>query len=352
MLSGHSQSISFPPSHHTHAIPKQPLNRETKGKMPPDLNTLSYDPSLPAADISSDLSHLGHRRPSSAWSCWTTIHDYVSVDGKPRSPFASLACMLSAPLREAGRERNEARTTEELVQHQRFHTTSRSPQEISEKSARSGDELSGLAAVLADADSAHQAPVGQGPLVAYQEGLEEGLLRRDPLQERTVKELQRLYDELLDLYPSVRQRPRGGSGLTLTQASHSTDFNSESIRNSESPRRTKRLLQRPWWRTLFGTRSDGLESDFTNSWPRDEIEDNEEEFVEGMYMYGGVGCGKTMLMDLFVACAPPEFKVCCSFFPLLYPFSFMTKINSPSLSRRRCIVKNELNIVSVRPVGG
>ncbi len=31
--------------------------------------------------------------------------------------------------------------------------------------------------------------------------------------------------------------------------------------------------------------------------------------VQGLYMYGGVGCGKTMLMDLFVDTAPPHFKV-------------------------------------------
>ena len=31
--------------------------------------------------------------------------------------------------------------------------------------------------------------------------------------------------------------------------------------------------------------------------------------VRGLYMYGGVGCGKTMLMDLFVESCPPEFKV-------------------------------------------
>ena len=30
----------------------------------------------------------------------------------------------------------------------------------------------------------------------------------------------------------------------------------------------------------------------------------------GLYMWGGVGTGKTMLMDLLAANAPPEFKVC------------------------------------------
>jgi predicted ATPase len=30
---------------------------------------------------------------------------------------------------------------------------------------------------------------------------------------------------------------------------------------------------------------------------------------QGLYMYGGVGVGKTLLMDLLVTAAPPEFKV-------------------------------------------
>jgi predicted ATPase len=31
--------------------------------------------------------------------------------------------------------------------------------------------------------------------------------------------------------------------------------------------------------------------------------------IQGLYMFGGVGCGKTMLMDLLVASAPKEFQV-------------------------------------------
>ena len=31
--------------------------------------------------------------------------------------------------------------------------------------------------------------------------------------------------------------------------------------------------------------------------------------VKGLYMFGGVGTGKTMLMDLLVNSAPPQFKV-------------------------------------------
>jgi predicted ATPase len=35
----------------------------------------------------------------------------------------------------------------------------------------------------------------------------------------------------------------------------------------------------------------------------------QRKHVQGLYMFGGVGCGKTMLMDLLVASAPKEFQV-------------------------------------------
>ncbi|CAD7705031.1 unnamed protein product [Ostreobium quekettii] len=41
------------------------------------------------------------------------------------------------------------------------------------------------------------------------------------------------------------------------------------------------------------------------SWPRTPRSDS----PLGLYTYGGVGVGKTMLMDLFVVSAPPEFRV-------------------------------------------
>lgn len=34
------------------------------------------------------------------------------------------------------------------------------------------------------------------------------------------------------------------------------------------------------------------------------------QLPKGLYMYGGVGVGKTMLMDLLVKCAPSQFKAC------------------------------------------
>lgn len=155
----------------------------------------------------------------------------------------------------------------------------------------SATELAGLAAKLADSSYAH-APAeavpsaGLGPLLAYTQGREEGLLRPDPLQEATIQQLQRLYEDLVAAIPAPAGR-RGASGLTLVDAA------------GPGPGAAAEEGRRPWWTTLFGSLGTDLEASAGEGEPA----------VQGLYMHGGVGCGKTMLMDLFAACAPPHFKL-------------------------------------------
>lgn len=169
-----------------------------------------------------------------------------------------------------------------------FSTTQ--PHYKPQSEALSATELSGLAAKLAeDANKGPNAPpgsaMGRGPLVAYREGREEGLLRADPRQEATIEQLQRLYDELLKVYPPPVSRSKS-SRLTLIDAGPTAASDEE---------------ERPWWR--FKSLLDGIRSSPTNE---DTVVDPQ---IKGLYMYGGVGCGKTMLMDLFAACSPTQFMV-------------------------------------------
>lgn len=88
------------------------------------------------------------------------------------------------------------------------------------------------------------------PLKLYKEKVQAGFLHTDPEQERAVLVLQRLYDELILLYGKRRSKT--------------------------------------WWQRLTG---------FLNKAP---------EAPKGIYMYGGVGRGKSMLMDLFYNSLPGE----------------------------------------------
>ena len=57
-----------------------------------------------------------------------------------------------------------------------------------------------------------------------------------------------------------------------------------------------------WWSGLMGGGG-------ANAHPHSGHAHGLHPAVLGLYMFGGVGCGKTMLMDMFVSTAPPEFKV-------------------------------------------
>jgi cell division protein ZapE len=90
-----------------------------------------------------------------------------------------------------------------------------------------------------------------GPLAAYRRKLERGELAADPAQQRAVEALERLYGDLLRAEPPARGWRR----------------------------RVARLARRT------------------------------TEPVRGLYLWGGVGRGKTLLMDLFFGCLPFDDKL-------------------------------------------
>lgn len=98
-----------------------------------------------------------------------------------------------------------------------------------------------------------------GPIAAYKKLEQDGEIRPDPDQARIVDRLQRLYHELED-YPEIAGR---GTGL--------------SIKN---------------WRLAHFFRKSG----------------GDKSAPTGLYMYGGVGRGKSMLMDMFYEVAPVKAK--------------------------------------------
>jgi peroxisome-assembly ATPase len=96
-----------------------------------------------------------------------------------------------------------------------------------------------------------------GPLTKYQSYVEKKLISDDPYQRQTMITLQRVYDELL-----VYKAPESGP---VASASSS----------------------------IFNFRSFSWFSDHSDT------QSSNNPVPSGVYIYGGVGCGKTFMMDLF-----------------------------------------------------
>ena len=108
----------------------------------------------------------------------------------------------------------------------------------------------------------------QTPLATYEELVRIGDISEDSHQMEAVKKLQHLYDEVLTIDRSL-------------EASNATD----------SPG-----TQSSWLASLF---SGGGEKKRTS---------HKITNVKGLYMYGGTGCGKTFIMDLFFEVVPIKRK--------------------------------------------
>ncbi|KAG1667947.1 hypothetical protein FOA52_008319 [Chlamydomonas sp. UWO 241] len=132
-----------------------------------------------------------------------------------------------------------------------------------------------------------------GPQALYNEGLREGVFRPDARQAVTVSKLQALFVRLSKSPgQSPRRRP---SGLTMVDSLDSVSRGSGSGGSGGWS-----LLG-----SLMGSSTAGSSSRRTGA----STEPLTKPAVEGLYMHGGVGCGKTMLMDLFVDAAPAELQV-------------------------------------------
>ncbi|QUC22583.1 uncharacterized protein UV8b_06824 [Ustilaginoidea virens] len=129
-----------------------------------------------------------------------------------------------------------------------------------------------FAAVARTAAAAvHDAPQGGGPLAEYDRRVEAGRLRNDEHQRGIIESLQHLHNELRKYNASAVVHP----SLDLLKPSKKSVFSS-----------------------LFGRAS-------TKKSVIDEIPD---DLPRGLYLYGDVGSGKTMLMDLFYDTLPSSVK--------------------------------------------
>ena len=145
------------------------------------------------------------------------------------------------------------------------------------------------------------------PKAVYRAMVEAGQLRSDDRQEAALVHLQRLYDELLEWKPPVQLPPppppkakvwRGpqfdkygqptGGGAMYTGVDNQESSPSPSIWSRVS--------------SMFSGSRDGDDRGAAAS--TEPVLSNLSSVPQGVYMHGGVGCGKSLLMDTFFDCAP------------------------------------------------
>lgn len=134
------------------------------------------------------------------------------------------------------------------------------------------------------------------PMDAYNAAVAAGEIQNDEKQLVTIQRLQKLYEDLKNAPPPVIP--------TQSTSSYSSTTTSASSSSSGG-----------FFSSLFGSKPttpspSPFSSTSSSSTSRANLKPN-PNVPKGVYIYGGVGCGKTMMMDMFFETVPPSVKKVC-----------------------------------------
>lgn len=151
-----------------------------------------------------------------------------------------------------------------------------------------------------------------GPLIHYKKLVASKRLTLDPAQVAALGPLQRLHEELVGYEPeSVTDATLGVAGAALPKKSGPglfatvTNFFASAVDARNSNQRYDPATRT--WSSAVTAEDEALKHEVAEK-RRKAVAAAREGMPQGIYMVGGVGCGKTMLMDMFCDRAPVKMK--------------------------------------------
>jgi len=178
------------------------------------------------------------------------------------------------------------------------------------------------------------------PTSMYKRAVDNNELHFNQMQEVTVNKLQRLYEQIIAHMPEIIARanelaaqvgqPNGkgaGSGLKSLLGGLGGLLSRFGGGNGSSSGSNSGLSQAP----VFSLNTSGSDTQIPLK----------EPIIRGIYMYGGVGCGKTMMMDMFFESLPSNIPKVRKHF-----HTFMLEVHQKLHKLRTAAVQNNSPITN------
>ena len=183
-----------------------------------------------------------------------------------------------------------------------------------------------------DAGATHRST----PTESYEQLMAKGLIEEDPLQRALLDKLEEIHGVLADRYATAAPAAAATAAAGATDPTQAADDTSASFLAGSYNKlkgSIRRLSGRGGGNLLVG--SEALRTEFVG-----RGRGGEDGRINGVYIHGDVGCGKTMLMDMFYSCLPTDRKL------RIHLHAFMTEtykaINQLTLWRSEGILREKL----------
>eukprot|EP00761_Pharyngomonas_kirbyi_P010296 gb/GECH01010316.1/.p1 GENE.gb/GECH01010316.1/~~gb/GECH01010316.1/.p1 ORF type:complete len:281 (+),score=41.13 gb/GECH01010316.1/:1-843(+) len=131
----------------------------------------------------------------------------------------------------------------------------------------------------------------KSPMDRYQAMVEKGQVKEDPIQRKALEDIEHLFHQLCSYKP-----PR----ISLEELQEQMKIENDPSVSSSKNTSNNAENNKSWLSSLFNLAK--------NQEPKSQQKVVSQSTPRGLYLHGGVGCGKTFLMDLLYESIPHQHK--------------------------------------------